>query len=83
MIKAGYLRDRQITPNNFVDKGVNLSANTSQNFSLVCMRLLPPQDQLLIFCRLLHVVQLIFVWQNNKISGLCQNLPWSKTARLC
>ena len=31
---------RQITRNNFMDKGrkANLSANTSQNFALVCLR---------------------------------------------
>jgi len=37
-----YLYDRQITRNNFVDKDkkANLSANTSQNFAVVWMRIL-------------------------------------------
>jgi len=42
MIKVGHLHGRQIKRNKFVDKvkEENLSANTSQNFTLVCMRFL-------------------------------------------
>jgi len=41
-------------PNNFVEKRKeeNLSANSSKNFSLVCMRFLPPQGQPRTFSRL-------------------------------
>ena len=64
-------------------KQAHLSANTSQNFSLVCLRFWPPQDQPRIFCRLFQCRTIILFGQNIKISSLCQNLPWSKTASLC
>jgi len=65
-IKVGYLHDRQIMPNNFVDKGkeTNLSVKTSQNFSLVCMRVLPPQGQPLIICRLCQCGTINFILTN-------------------
>ena len=36
----------------------------------------------LIFCRLFRSGTIILYWQNIKLSSLCQNLPWCKTASL-
>jgi len=78
-----YFHDRQITRNNFVDKGKKdiLSANTSQNFALVCMIVFGFHGfRLSSFVICFNVVEFILIWQNVKTRN---TLPWSKTARLC